>query len=125
MLYLQGDGAVVGDFAFFIEATGVWRLYEPFVTAGTPSTLDNVEEKVSLLMLAFRSRRALSDLDSSSSTVYVNTVRLADSQDSNKATLVLLMFRISSIVFVTAARRGCISGAGDIVYSYHGRVVRV
>jgi hypothetical protein len=104
---------------------GVWRLYEPFVNIGTPSSLDNVEEKVSLLMLAFRSRRALSDLDSSSTTVYVITVRWADVQESIKVTLMLLMFRMISIVFVTAARRGSISGGGDIMYSYHGRLVRV
>ena len=123
--YLQGDGAVDGVFAFFIKATGVWRLYEPFVNIGTSSTLDNVEEKVLSLMLAFRSRRALSDLDSSSTTVYVITVRLADGQESIKVTLMLLMFRMSSIVFVTASRRGCIRGGGDMLNSYYGRVVRV
>jgi hypothetical protein len=100
-------------------------LYEPSVNIGIPSTLDNVEEKVLLPMLAFRSRRALSDLDSSSTMVYIITVRLADVQESIKATLMLVMFRMISIVFVTAARRGCISGGGDILYSYHRRVVRV
>ena len=100
-------------------------MYESFVNTGTPSTLDNVEEKVLSLMLAFSSRRALSDLDSSSTTVYVIMVRLADVQESIKVTLMLLMLRMSSIVFVTAAKRGCISGGGDILNTYHGRAVRV